>query len=572
MNSSGSAALSPLAPQQRIEALDVVRGFALFGIFLMNIEFFNRSTNGIGLGMPLGLTGLDWFASWFIAYFVQGKFWTIFSLLFGMGFAVMLTRAEHAGRDFMGPYLRRILGLAVFGAAHYIFLWSGDILFSYAVGAGALLILLYGKWKQILVALAVLVGIGFIPDMDPIFGIAGALAFVALLSLYLRAERRITVRGRSLPLFSFVLLALGVLAAIAAVVLWSLPNGPKEPRIPATISGVMLLILGALSARFHEPASLRELRLGATIYTFAILMMTIGGAVQYLQPREAATPPATAAPATVADKATAAPVKPVATDQSAKKPEPSEAQKAAEKKAERAKRLAKREEEVRNEVRILSSGRYAEAVELRARHFPQKVAGDAGFAGLLIAMFLLGSWFVRSGVMTNTGAHLPLFRKLAFVALPFGVGLGLLGSLIAVSHIPGDDFDGFQLARGLAMLGNLPACLGYVGMVVLMLHGNSFWSRIRVLAPVGRMALTNYLAQSVICSLVFFGYGLGQWGMPRTWQVVFVLAVFAAQVAFSHWWLARFRYGPMEWLWRAFTYREIPAMRLNPLAAQTVTT
>ena len=57
----------------------------LIGIFLMNIEWFNRSSSGIGLGMPLGLTGIDWFASWFIAYFIQGKFWTIFSLLFGMG-------------------------------------------------------------------------------------------------------------------------------------------------------------------------------------------------------------------------------------------------------------------------------------------------------------------------------------------------------------------------------------------------------------------------------------------------------------------------------------------------------
>lgn len=576
MNSSGSAALSPVAPQQRIEALDVVRGFALFGIFLMNIEFFNRSISGIMLGMPAGLTGLDWLASWFIAYFVQGKFWTIFSLLFGMGFAVMLTRAEHAGRDFMAPYLRRILGLAVFGAAHYIFLWVGDILFSYAVGAGALLILLYGKWKQILVALAVLVGIGFIPDMDPVFGIAGALAFVSLMSLYLRAERRITVRGHSLPLFSFVLLALSVVAMVAAVVLWSLPNGPKEPRIPVTIASVVLLILGALSARFHEPASLRELRLGVTIYTFAFLMMTIGGAVQYLKPHEPETPPASPSGATAAikapDKTMAAPTQPVAAGAATKKPEPTEAEKAAEKKAERAKRMAKREEDIRNEVRILSSGRYAEAVELRARKFPEKVAGDAGFAGVLVAMFLLGSWFVRSGVMANTGAHLPLFRKLAFVALPFGVGLGLLGSLITMSHIPGDDFDGFQLARGLAMLGNLPACLGYVGMVVLMLHSKSTWSAIRVLAPVGRMALTNYLAQSLICSLVFFGYGLGQWGMPRAWQVVFVLAVFALQVAFSHWWLARFRYGPMEWLWRAFTYRQIPTMRLNPLAGQTATT
>src|SRR5215207_8542899 len=107
--------LAPIAANQRIEALDVVRGFALLGIFLMNIEYFNRTMASIGQGMPRGLTGIDWFASWFIAYFVQGKFWTIFSLLFGMGFAVMLVRAERAGREFAGMYLRRILALAVFG-------------------------------------------------------------------------------------------------------------------------------------------------------------------------------------------------------------------------------------------------------------------------------------------------------------------------------------------------------------------------------------------------------------------------------------------------------------------------
>lgn len=78
--------LAPLAPDQRIEALDVVRGFALLGIFLMNIEFFNRETVGIMEGMPLGLTGIDWWASWFVAYFVQGKFWTIFFTTFRNGF------------------------------------------------------------------------------------------------------------------------------------------------------------------------------------------------------------------------------------------------------------------------------------------------------------------------------------------------------------------------------------------------------------------------------------------------------------------------------------------------------
>ena len=127
--------LAPIAASQRIEALDVVRGFALLGIFLMNIEFFNRTFASFNEGMPHDLTGADWFASWFIAYFVQGKFWTIFSLLFGMGFAVMMVRAEQAGREFQKVYLRRVIALAVFGAAHFIFLWQGDILFSYAVAA-----------------------------------------------------------------------------------------------------------------------------------------------------------------------------------------------------------------------------------------------------------------------------------------------------------------------------------------------------------------------------------------------------------------------------------------------------
>jgi len=60
---------------------------------------------------------------------------------------------------------------------------------------------------------------------------------------------------------------------------------------------------------------------------------------------------------------------------------------------------------------------------------------------------------------------------------------------------------------------------------------------------------------------VFYGYGLGWWGLPRAQQVLFVLVVFALQLALSHWWLARFRYGPLEWVWRAFTYRVDPPMR-----------
>jgi uncharacterized membrane protein YeiB len=530
-------ALAPVAAAQRIEALDVVRGFALIGVLFMNIEFFNRNSRGVEEGMPVGLTGVDFAASWFVAYFVQGKFWTIFSLLFGMGFAVMFSRAERAESDFMGAYLRRIAALAVFGASHYLFVWDGDILFSYAMGAGALLVLLYGKWKYILLAMVALSGLALIPDLRRAWGIVAALLSLGLLSVYLRSDRRVTIRGRSLPLFSFLMVLLGSMALIAAVVLWSLPLGSKAPRAMITITSIGMLVAAFLAAKYRDPIELRGRRLGTAIYVFAALIMTSIGAVQYFTPREPVT---AAGPAAKSDAA-------------------NEAQEAA---AERAQRLFQQQQEDHNEVRILSQGTYLEAVEMRALKFPNKVANDAGFSTLLVALFLLGVWFIRSGVMENARAHLALFRKLALVGLPVGVGLGLLGSMIATTKTPGDDHDGFLIARGLAVLGNLPACLGYVGAVVLMLYSNSPLARIRILAPFGRMALTNYLMQSVICTSIFYGYGLGHWGLGRAWQLVFATVLLALQIAFSHWWLSRYRFGPMEWLWRGFTYRRTPALRL----------
>ena len=75
-------------------------------------------------------------------------------------------------------------------------------------------------------------------------------------------------------------------------------------------------------------------------------------------------------------------------------------------------------------------------------------------------------------------------------------------------------------------------------------------ARLRWFAPVGRMALTNYMMQSVICTAVFYGYGLGYFEqLPRAWQPLFVVVVFALQVVLGRWWMARYRYDPMEWLW-----------------------
>jgi uncharacterized membrane protein YeiB len=566
--------MTPVAENQRIEALDVVRGFALLGIFLMNIEWFSRPFATFNEGMPRGLTGLNWLASWFIGYFVQGKFWTIFSLLFGMGFAVMLVRAERAGREFTQVYLRRILALGVFGAVHYIYMWHGDILFSYAVGALSLLIVLYGKPKPILVGIAVLVGLGFIPEAKAFFAVAGGLAVSGLLALYLRGQKQLKWRGVSMPVFSFILLLLGTLMSVAAAVMWVLPDAPTQPRGPLSTFGPLLFITGWLSWKYHEPVEKRSLRMAVAIYVFGAVAMTAGGLLQYFTPDPAAIVATTATadkkPAATAPAASAAAV--AQTSSSAKTADPpkkTKEERAAEMRAEREKGLKEQAERKAEEIKVLTTGRYLDIVEWQARQFLDKAAGDAGFGVLLVSMFLIGVWFVRSGVMENTEKHLPFFRKLALYGLPVGIGLGLLTMFIGVSHTAGDRGDGWGIARGLITLGNLPACLGYVGLVVVMLHSRTVFSRIRVLAPLGRMALTNYLTQSLICMLYFYGFGLGQWGMPRAQQVLFVAVVYSAQVAFSHWWLARFRYGPMEWLWRGFTYRQMPPLRIGnaPTAA-----
>ncbi len=571
------AAFAPVADNQRIEALDVVRGFALMGIFLMNIEWFNRPFAAFNDGMPRDATGLDWLANWFVNYFVAGKFWTIFSLLFGMGFAVMLVRAEKAGREFKKVYLRRVLALGVFGAMHYIFLWEGDILFSYAVGALALMLVLYGRPWPIFIGILAALGLGF--AANAMFAVMTGLVLTGLLAVYLRSPKRV----RGMPLFSFLLTLIGALCTLAAIGFWAWPDGPWEARLSLSAFGPLLLAFGWLSWKYYEPVEKRSLRMAASIYVFAGLSMTAGALVQQFSPDPTVVPPGSEdKPAVSAAAAPAAPASPVLaaasmakaasaakTAKVEEKPK-TRAQKAAEAKAEREKRLKEGAANRVKETELFSKGRYADIVERRARQFPEKAAGDAGFAVLLVGMFLMGVWFVRSGVMEDTKRHLPLFRKMALWGLPVGIGLGLATCFIAMSHTPGDRYDGWGIAHGLRMLGNLPACLGYVGLVVLMLHSKTFGA-VRWLAAPGRMALTNYLMQSLICTLYFYGYGLGHWGMSRSMQVVFVAVVYLGQIAFSNWWLGRFRYGPMEWLWRGFTYRQVPKLRIDRSASAAAT-
>lgn len=131
--------------------LDVIRGFALFGILLVNMPAFH-SPNFINqlysVDVPYG--GLDAVVYAFLQLFVQVKFFTIFSFLFGVGFYLFMKRAEAKGLRMKSLFFRRASILLIIGLLHLIFLWFGDILHLYAVG-GFLLVAFYNRMPKTLI-------------------------------------------------------------------------------------------------------------------------------------------------------------------------------------------------------------------------------------------------------------------------------------------------------------------------------------------------------------------------------------------------------------------------------------
>ena len=104
--------------------------------------------------------------------------------------------------------------------------------------------------------------------------------------------------------------------------------------------------------------------------------------------------------------------------------------------------------------------------------------------------------------------------------------------------------------------------LGYVGLVLLACRTEALRPVARPLAAVGRTALSNYLLQTVICTTIFYGHGLGLYGaVDRVGQLAIVLGVWAVQSIASPLWLRRYRFGPAEWMWRSLTYGERPPFR-----------
>jgi len=175
-------------------------------------------------------------------------------------------------------------------------------------------------------------------------------------------------------------------------------------------------------------------------------------------------------------------------------------------------------------------------------------------------LMLLGMAFFKWGILS---AERSRRFYLSLVGLWVAVGLPLI--IVGVTrHFANNWFYDYSMFIGWQFnyWGSLFAAFGYIGFIMLLAKSAALEFLKRSLAAVGRMAFTNYLMQTVICTTIFYGHGLGLFSkLERIEQVLVMLAVWAFQLIVSPIWLRHFRFGPAEWLWRSLTYLKLQPMR-----------
>jgi uncharacterized protein len=172
-------------------------------------------------------------------------------------------------------------------------------------------------------------------------------------------------------------------------------------------------------------------------------------------------------------------------------------------------------------------------------------------------MFLIGLALGKSGKLNNIEQNKPFFKRMFWITL-------LLGLPIAALH-PYGVFKYTRLTYDLTgtyhifgfFLGSPLLALAYLSGGLLLFNRFSNLKFFQMVASAGRMALTNYLMQSIICTTLFYGYGFGLFGKVNVQQgLLITLLVWGIQLPLSQWWLSKYKFGPAEWLWRWITYKE----------------
>lgn len=427
----------PLQQKERIQLIDSIRGIALCGILILNIFFFASPFQTILNYNVFQETGRANMATWYLTNFmIEGSFRALFSMLFGAGAILLLSRLEKNQGGLLPAdiYYRRLIWLLLFGLINaYVLLWPGDILYTYAI-CGLFIFPLRNSSTRLLLILV-------------IFFIT-----VTMFQRWLRFDERIELKAKG----------------IAA------QNLEQQNK---TLTEDQKADLEAWNG--------------------------------YLKKRE----------------------------------------------------IENMRKESQKEIDVMQNGSYTK-IWTHLQPINQKLESTKFYSDYFIdamIFILLGMALFKTGVLTG---EKPAWLYVVFVIVGYALGLGLgilegsawrKGNLVFfqfLEHRP-LPIDIYQLHR-------IFVSIGHLGVIVVMWKSGVFQWLLKPFAALGQMAFTNYLMQSIICTLIFYGYGLGYFGKFQRYELLyFVVAVWAFQLIFSVIWLQFFRFGPLEWIWRSLTYWKI---------------
>jgi uncharacterized protein len=203
----------------------------------------------------------------------------------------------------------------------------------------------------------------------------------------------------------------------------------------------------------------------------------------------------------------------------------------------------------------LNSGTYEEVYEWRTNRYIGHLVQYTFFEiwDVLLFMFL-GMAFFKMGIMTGEAP-----AKVYWWMLIIGLGLGLLIAYLQMQQEVAYRYNRFEFTKNVSFsfyqFHRVLRSLGLFAILMLLYKSGIFKWLFALMRPVGQMAFTNYLMQSIICGLIFNSYGLGMFGKMQRIEIYYVVgAVWLFQIIFCNIWFRFFRFGPFEWAWRSLTY------------------
>lgn len=216
-------------------------------------------------------------------------------------------------------------------------------------------------------------------------------------------------------------------------------------------------------------------------------------------------------------------------------------------------------------IRVYTAGGFWEVLRLRLVEWSKFNSSWPYSLARILSFFLFGAWLWKAKLFQDPAPLLPHLRR----ALPALLAAGLTGNAAYVainSHItanPSAHFYWTALLWVSSSIGVPALSLFYITGTLLLFRTGTGKRLLNPFASVGRMALTSYLLQTVICTFIFYGHGLGLFGQASPLQgLLLALVIYSVQVVLCGWWTRRYRFGPAEWLWRSLVYGETPRFRV----------